>query len=287
MGIWVALVAGLKPAVRCCRHVVISLGVLLFACSSSSSPPGMVWIPPGEFIMGTDQQDKEERGLELGLTKPWFEDERPARKINLPGFFIDRYEVTHKAYALYVQKTGSSQPLSWKDGISPAGQDNYPVTEVNWFQAEAYCRWAEKRLPSESEWEKTARSSDGRLFPWGNQFEPNRANLLGKGPMPVGSFPQGASPHKVDDLIGNAWEWTSDWYQPYPGNHRSSDNYGQMFKVIRGKSWTEGYGHFEADESQEILEHEARASYRLFFDPTYSFGDLGFRCAKSKPKSKR
>jgi formylglycine-generating enzyme required for sulfatase activity len=258
------------------------LGLLLVACPSFSTPPDMVRIAPGPFPMGTNEQDTEERGLEFGLTKPWFEDEGPARSVTLPGYFIDRHEVTNSDYARFVQEIQSAPPKTWGDGIAPQGEDLHPVTNVSWFQAESYCRWVNKRLPSEAEWEKAARGPDGFIYPWGNQFESDRANLLTTGTRPVGSFPRGASPYGVQDMIGNAWEWTADWYLPYPGNTTPSDNYGKRHKVIRGKSWTEGFGHFSREESIEILHHEARSSFRLFFDPTFSFGDLGFRCARDE-----
>ena len=256
--------------------------LLLLLAGCPSKPPGMIWIPPGPFIMGTDKQDTEGRGLELGLTKSWFEDESPQHTVDLPGFYIDRYEVTMADFAIFVQKGKAVPPASWKDGIPPPESDRYPGADVTWFQAQAYCAWAGKRLPTEAEWEKAARGPDGQVFPWGNEYDPERGNLLSKGSEPIGSRPQGASPYKVEDLVGNVWEWTSDWYQPYPGNAYPSDNYGRRYKVIRGKSWTEGYGHFSKEESEEILKHEARASFRLYFDPSYSFGDLGLRCAKSK-----
>jgi formylglycine-generating enzyme required for sulfatase activity len=241
----------------------------------------MIWIPPGPFIMGTNEQDTEGKGFELGQTKPWFEDESPEHTVNLPGFYLDRYEVTVADFANFVRKNRAVPPVSWKNGVPPPDSDRLPVSNVTWDQAEAYCAWAGKRLPTEAEWEKAARGPDGLIFPWGNEFDPDRANLLSKGSEPVGSRPQGASPYKVEDLVGNVWEWTSDWYEPYPGNAYPSDNYGRRYKVIRGKSWTEGYGHFSKEDSDAILRHEARASYRLFFDPAYNFGDLGFRCAQN------
>jgi len=241
----------------------------------------MIWIPSGPFTMGSDEKDVQGRSIDLGLTKPWFEDEGPAHAVTLPGYYLDRTEVTNQNFADFVRARRAQAPESWKGGTYPAGLDRYPVTDVTWYEAAAYCLWAGKRLPTESEWEKAARGPKGLIYPWGNAFDARKANLLSDGPRPVGSFPQGESPYRVEDLVGNVWEWTADWYQPYPGNTRPSDNYGQRFKVIRGKSWTQGFGHQHADEAQEITAHEARASYRLYYDPGFSFGDLGFRCAKN------
>ncbi|MBI3609258.1 MAG: SUMF1/EgtB/PvdO family nonheme iron enzyme [Nitrospirae bacterium] len=231
--------------------------------------------------MGTNEEDKEGKSVDYGLTKPWFQDETPAHSVNLPGFYFDRYEVTQQEFAAFVREKRAQPPPSWKDGRYPAGQDRYPVTDVTWYQAEAYCAGAGKRLPTEAEWEKAARGPKGLIYPWGNEFDLKKANIMTKGLQPIGSYPQGASPYHVEDLIGNAWEWTADWYRPYPGNTIPSENYGQRFKVIRGKSWIQGFGHQPANEAQAIVAHESRASYRLYFDPVFNFGDLGFRCAKS------
>jgi len=255
------------------------LGLVLLGCTPTA-PGGMIPIPAGPFIMGTNQEDSEERGLEFGLTKPWFEDESPAHSVDLPLFYIDRLEVTNRDFARFLEETQSIPPLLWEGSGFPPGKDFHPATGINWFQAEAYCLWVDKRLPREAEWGKASRGPAGLIYPWGNTFEIRRANLLSEGTHAVGSFPQGASPYKVEDTIGNVWEWTADWYRPYPGNRFPSENYGMSFKVIRGKSFTEGFGHFPPEESHEIVKHEARALYRLFFNPKYSFGDLGFRCAK-------
>jgi formylglycine-generating enzyme required for sulfatase activity len=241
----------------------------------------MVWIPPGPFTMGSDEKDIRGRSVDLGLTKPWFQDEAPAHRVKLPGFYLDRHEVTNQDYGAYIRASQAQSPLSWKDGVYPSGMDRYPVTDVTWYQADAFCSWMGKRLPTEAEWEKAARGSRKLRYPWGNEFDSGKANLLSDGLRPVGSFPQGASPYRVEDLVGNVWEWTADWYQPYTGNTVPSEKYGQRYKVIRGKSWTRGFGHQTPAEAREITAHEARASYRLYFDPIFSFGDLGFRCARN------
>jgi len=241
----------------------------------------MAWIPGGPFTMGTNDVDSQGHALEFGLTKPWFEDEHPAHTVDLPGFYLDRNEVTNADFAAFVAATGSRVPGTWKSNTYPGGMANVPVASVNWYQARDYCTWVNKRLPTEAEWEKAARGTDGRLYPWGNEFSLEKANLMSGSVQPVGFFPEGRSPYGVNDLVGNVWEWTADWYLPYPGSTTKSDDFGQKFKVVRGKSWTKGFGHQEKAEVDQIIAHEARSSFRLYFDPVFGFNDLGFRCAAS------
>ncbi len=251
----------------------------LITAGCQRAKPGMVWIAGGPFLMGTDEVDEQERALEYGLTKPWFEDEQPARTVELPGFYIDRNEVTNAEFAAFIAATGARRPDTWPSPTAPAGVEQWPVTSVNWYQAKDYCEWTKKRLPTEAEWEKAARGADGRRYPWGNDFDRRQAHVMAQSLQPVGGFSQG--PFGVNDLIGNAWEWTADWYLPYPGSSSTLADFGQKFKVVRGKSWTLGFGHQEADAMQAILAHQSRSGFRLYFDPIFGFNDLGFRCAAS------
>lgn len=267
------------------RSRTILLFLLLWLAPSlslgSDSPPRltgkdggpMVLIPAGEFVMGTSLSQRDGG-----------RDEYPERRIFLDGFYMDAYEVTNGRYLEFVKATGHRLPehprdkslTLWKgDTVADAFKD-HPVVNVDWHDAEAYCRWAGRRLPTEAEWERVARSTTGRRFPWGDA-EPTRtlANYLnqwrsGAGLEPVGSHPQGASPEGVHDLQGNVWEWVSDWYDAHyyekgPSRNPKGPAAGTR-KVIRGSGW----------ESEAPL---LRSAHRLSSDPTNRNHSLGFRCA--------
>jgi formylglycine-generating enzyme required for sulfatase activity len=243
----------------------------------------MVWVPGGPFIMGTHEVDTEGKALELGIVKPWFSDEHPSHKVTLDPYYIDRYEVTQGEYGQFVSKTNKRPPADWSGRRSPPDRERHPVVFVSWRNASDYCKWKGKRLPNEAEWEKAARGNDERIYPWGNTFDQNRSNIggfIGK-TLPVGSYENGKSPYGAYDMIGNVWEWTSDWYQAYPGNTENSEDFGEKFKVLRGSSWA-GVGHFPGEEAGKILAHNSRVTFRLFSNPEESeLNDVGFRCAKS------
>ncbi len=231
--------------------------------SAQSQDPSMVLVPSGEFTMGSPTGDV---------------DERPPHQIYLDSYLIDKYEVTVGQYAEFLQQAGGNAPSDWKAMNQPANRKR-PVSNVDWADAAAYCKWAGKRLPTEAEWEKAARGTDGRLYPWGNEPPtPHHANYGQSGSSnngalaPVGSFEEGKSPYGVYDMAGNVWEWVSDWYdhdyyKTSPERNPEGPPTGG-FKGIRGGSW---------NSSPRAL----RSADRYWDPPTFrSQYSPGFRCAK-------
>lgn len=188
-----------------------------------------VMIPEGEFTMGSEvSQDRNSWG-----------NERPQHKVCLSAFYIARVLVTNVQYQVFVAQTGHRAPGHWIGDVVPPAKELHPVVDVDWYDAQTFCRWAGVRLPTEAEWEKAARGTDCRIFPWGNQ-KANRSlcnfNFGVGDTTPVGQYPDGASPYGVLDMAGNIWEWTSSKARPYPydsGDGRE-DLEGGEYRVLRG-----------------------------------------------------
>jgi formylglycine-generating enzyme required for sulfatase activity len=225
----------------------------------------MVEVPAGEFMMGAD-------GTQA------LEDERPSHRVWLDAFSIDLYEVTTTQYAAFLAAAKRAAPWQWET-VDLAQHGDRPVIGVDWRDAEAFCTWSGKRLPTEAEWEKAARGSDGRLYPWGNQVPTSELANFALGArfsynqvlLPVRSHDAGKSPYGLYHMAGNVYEWVQDWYgtsyyEGSPGKNPPGPAQGQ-FKVLRGGSWSDlpkyllTYGRFK-------LPPETRNSY------------TGFRCAK-------
>ncbi len=180
-----------------------------------AAPPGMVYVKGGEFFMGTDTDKEKKYPDSYGFLKPPYENETPRRKISLKGFYIDRTEVTVGAYAEFLKAAEHPPPKGW-DQIDLDLWRNYPVVHITWDDAVSYARWAGKRLPSEAEWEYTARGAESRRFPWGNEFNEKKTNASQKGLLPVGTLSSDKSPNGAMDMGGNVSEWVADYYEPYP-----------------------------------------------------------------------
>jgi sulfatase modifying factor 1 len=355
--------------------VALVLGLLASVTAHADEivpPAGMVYVPAGEFLMGSDEGNF---------------DERPAHRVQLSAYFIDIHEVTVDDFNAYVRATDGHDriegpwfrvstaacvdllahyeeryhvvfddfhpppltdktaaerltldALHWKatvaalrvllgkdrafaDGhaadiaAAPAVQalikaeGRLPVAFVTWRDATAYARWAGKRLPTEAEWEKAARGTDGRVYPWGNEWDNAKARAgldVDDGPTQVGSFPQGASPYGCLDMAGNVWEWCEDWFgefyyqecangvvdpkgpkglpdgelpAPDPNANYLQNAYKQgretdTRKIVRGGCWAAGAGMIGQTEFYK------RCARRLWSNPKYWSQDTGFRCAK-------
>jgi len=244
----------------------------------------MIWIPSGFFLMGTEEVDLEDEGRQLGFPQPWFEDEHPLRRLRLPGFYIDRHEVSQGDYLSFVRKGGHRPPAHWQNGEYKVGTATQPVSFVDWYDANDYCRWQGKRLPTEAEWEKAARGSEGLRYPWGDHFQGDLAHLAPASDVAmqlssVEAYPEGASPYGVLNMIGNVWEWTESWYLPYPGSGLRKAEFGMKHRVVRGLSF-HSLGHYPGGAYTRVLEVYARAATRSYDPPSERLGDLGFRCVK-------
>lgn len=173
----------------------------------------MVAIPAGPFRMGTSREDAEELAGTHGFHVSWLSGEWPERILGLPAYAIDRTPVTNARYLEYIQAAGANWPSHWRFGRPPGEAWDHPVVGVNQADAEAYARWAGKRLPTEAEWEKAARGPDALRYPWGDAFRADACRWNPDprqppaGTAPVTAHPQGASPYGVMDMAGNAAEW--------------------------------------------------------------------------------
>jgi len=260
-----------------------------------------VYVPGGVFTMGSDDSG--------------YSHESPVHMVTLDAYWIDQTEVTNSMFATFAAqagyqtvaertgfsftynpetaKTETTQGADWQHPFGPdsslADLNEHPVVHISWSDALAYCEWAGRRLPTEAEWEKAARGTDARIFPWGNDFDGTLLNFADlrlnafwgdsssddgfQFTAPVGSYPLGASPYGALDLAGNVWEWVNDWvdeayYQDSPASNPGGPDSGE-YRVLRGGSW------HDPEDGQ-------RASYRGWASPDDTDITLGFRCALSE-----
>ncbi len=251
---------------------------LLSSCSKDRAPQieGMVYIPAGKFMMGSNDVDNHNLAKEFGARqKTFFENEKPVRKIYLKEFYIDKYEVTNKDYNHLTMKFRYPPPPHWEKGKYRPERENHPVFNVSWFDADAYCTWRGKRLPTEEEWEKAAGGPHGNRYPWGDVFDEEKGNLNKKDTVPVGIMPEDISYYGVYDMGGNLMEWTSSWYKPYPGSTFHLMDYGEKYKVVRGSTGNT-VGHYH------LTKIFSRSSYRHIEETISKAVDTGFRCVKDR-----
>jgi formylglycine-generating enzyme len=248
-----------------------SLALLLLALLSRAAEPGMILVPEGEFPRGRTYEWPD-------TALKWYpnplKDDLPVRNIWVDAFYLDETEVTNERYAAFLQATGHRIPYHWKGGRFPDGQEQYPVVNVSWDDATAYCAWQNKRLPTEAEWEKACRAGlDSKMYPWGDdKIAPEKAHYQASdGPVAVCSKEK--SPNGLCDIVGNVWEWTSDWYERLyyekaPERNPAGPEEG-LYRVLRGGSWF--------DEPVLFL----TCSYRSWARQRERSPTIGFRCAKS------
>jgi iron(II)-dependent oxidoreductase len=212
----------------------------------------MIFIPSGDFIMGSNDG---------------YENERPSHTTSLGPYYIDMCPVTNRQYEKFVNAAGYQSQGEWRSFFTP-GREDHPVVKVSWYDALAYCEWAGKSLPTEEQWEKAARGTDGRCWPWGNKWEPSFCNCYGHGPgttTRVGSYGEGRSPFGCLDMAGNVWEWTLSLYGAYPGSDFYSICFGARFRIMKG-------GAYKTRDEKSM-----RCSVRMPADPVTTSDMRGFR----------
>jgi len=265
-------------------------------------------VPAGEFLMGSDADEI----VRLALQPELVEDEMPRHRVYLDAFYMDQYEVTNAHFQQFVHATGyrtqaEREAWGWADtgeewgpvtgatwraplgpGSSIAALGQHPVVQVSQADAHAYCAWAGKRLPTEAEWEKAARGTDGRMYPWGEQFEATRLNFCDaqcprrwhdpiahdgyRYTAPVGHYAGDQSPYGVSDMAGNVREWVADWYDEHyykysPPRNPLGPAAGEQ-AVLRGGGWVN-------------TARNVRVAFRSRLEPGQRYGYVGFRCAKT------
>ncbi len=238
----------------------------------------MILIPAGEFVMGSSRED-------------FIQEEMPQHTVYLDTYYIDKYEVTNAQYwkfLEYISRTGDhskcspAEPIN-KDhtpGNSYRGYEykyynypDYPVTRIDWYDAYAYAAWAGKRLPTEAEWEKAARGTDGRRFPWGNVWEIKYCNIGPQGILSVGSYELGNSAYGCSDMSGSVSEWCNDWYHP-------EYYYDSPKKNPKGPSKNTGKRIIKGGSLFAANVYPMRCAVRIFGEPDERNKSVGFRCAK-------
>lgn len=246
----------------------------------------MVWIPAGWFHMGIDKDTAIAQAAQLGY-KDYHEiaaeESFPEHLVYVQGFFIDKTEVTFERWKKFTDATpgwkqtpvDKVQPTWTGPELSPE-QAQLPIAEITWKSAQEYVNWAGKQLPTEAMWEKAARGTDGRWYPWGNEKpDPKIHGVISlgaglPGPQIVGSYPKGASPYGAMDMAGNVYEWTSEWVEPYPNNPEPSGSWGHKYVVLRGGSFYHTL-------------HSYRTSKRFGFEENETYFHVGFRAAWYPP----
>jgi eukaryotic-like serine/threonine-protein kinase len=264
--------------------VTVTASTLGIGSTVIADKDGMIlmYVPAGEFTMGSKAEDALPLCEKFGASCPLdlLKNEEPPHTVYLDAFWIDQTEVTNAMYTKCVQAGQCEPPTAPKSYTRDSYYDNsqfkkFPVVLVAWGDAEAYCAWSDRRLPTEAEWEKAARGEDARAYPWGNDFPSNDLlnfrDFIGDTTV-VGKYPNGASPYDALDMAGNVWEWVADWYDgTYYATSPLSNPPGPdsgTERVLRGG----GFG-------SRIYTY--RSTFRYIGAPAETYAWVGFRCAMS------
>ncbi|MDE0102844.1 MAG: formylglycine-generating enzyme family protein [Bryobacterales bacterium] len=264
------------PAVRLLASLTTAAAFLLAAGGEPTlpaAPDGMVLIPEGEFTMGRTFSTSDD---ESGMRPLILRDDLPAHTVRLSAYWMDATEVTHAAYREFVAATGRRTPYHWLDGKMPEALAEHPVHNVDWGDARAYCEWRGRRLPTEAEWERAARSGlKGKKYPWGDKSPDRGAARYStpKGSGPVGQFPP--NEFGLHDLAGNAAEWCHDWfertyYERSPVQNPEGPEEG-LYRIVRGGAWSDG-------------PNRITVFFRNWVRPNQRTPNLGFRCVQDVPE---
>ncbi len=247
--------------------------------------PDMVTVPSGEFLMGTSDEQVMFLYHREDWAQQWKEDgnfyvEQPMHIVELPSYEIGKYPITNLEYYRFIWEVNYRIPRGWSGFRYEDGYENHPVVGITYHDAIAYIEWLNKksgreyRLPTEAEWERAARGTDGRIYPWGDEFDPWRCNTLESGlerTTPVDSYiPAGVSPVGAVGMVGNVWEWTSSRLLSYPfqPDPEPPQNQRHIGYVVRGGAWY---------YSRKL----ARCATRESYQPDYLSPALGFRLVRS------
>jgi len=248
--------------------VRLSITALFVCLLHAQAAETMVTIPAGEFTMGRTRETSDDK---TNMRPMILRDDRPAHKVFLDGFSIDTHEVTHAQYEAFIKATGHRAPYHWLGGKLPEGKGQLPIYNVDWQDANAYCEWAGKHLPTEAEWEKAARGGlEAQDYPHGDKITLAEARYnMSDGPGPVGKFKPNA--FGVLDMAGNISEWVNDWfdrtyYETGPAKNPIGPETGK-YKIVRGGAWSDG-------------PRRVTVFFRNWVRPNQTTPNIGFRCAK-------
>jgi len=254
-----------------CRTFTASSFFLLGCSALMAAEPGMVFIPGGDFSRGRTYDWPDTKLI-------WYpnplKDDLPVRKITVSPFYMDESEVTNQRYAAFVKATRRKPPYQWRNGEVPAGMEKRPVVNVSWDDGAAFCAWEGKRLPTEAEWERSCRGgADGKKYPWGDDNPTAARAVYSQDNGALDVCTKEKNQFGLCDMIGNVWEWTSDWYgRDYyavaPEKNPQGPSEGR-YRVLRGGSWF--------DTPDTFL----TCSYRSWARQAERSPTIGFRCVKN------